>query len=80
MRSSNEQQNSVERTALKELQLLSEVKENPEVTQRQLSVRLGIALGLTNVLVRNLVQKGYVRVLQASWKRRLHPDSRRVLP
>ena len=44
----------------------------PDVTQRELSRRIGIALGLTNVLLRNLVQKGYVRVAGASWKRRLY--------
>jgi DNA-binding MarR family transcriptional regulator len=49
-----------------------EVDETSEVNQRQLSSRLGIALGLTNVLLRNLVQKGYVRVSNASWKRRLY--------
>jgi DNA-binding MarR family transcriptional regulator len=51
---------------------MSEVDETPEVNQRQLSLRLGIALGLTNVLLRNLVQKGYVRVSNATWKRRLY--------
>ena len=56
----------------RELQLLSEVDQTPDITQRQLSKRVGIALGLTNVLLRNLIQKGYVRVSQASWKRRLY--------
>lgn len=53
----------------RELRLLAEVEDNPEVTQRQLSTRLGIALGLTNVLLRNLAQKGYLRASQAGWKR-----------
>jgi len=34
-----------------------------------MSQRLGIALGLTNVLLRNLAEKGYIRVTQAGWKR-----------
>ena len=54
------------------MQLLSEVEENPEVTQRELSLRAGIALGLTNVLIRNLAQKGYLRITQAGWKRWLY--------
>ena len=54
------------------MQLLTEVEETPDVTQRQLSVKIGIALGLTNVLLRNMVQKGYVRVSNATWKRRLY--------
>jgi hypothetical protein len=32
------------------------------VTQRSLSGRLGVALGLTNLLIRRLVAKGYVRL------------------
>ena len=55
-----------------ELRLLSEVEDTPDITQRELSQRVGIALGLTNILVRNLTQKGYLRVAQASWKRRLY--------
>jgi DNA-binding MarR family transcriptional regulator len=72
MRSRNEQQYPPEPTTYREMQLLSEVELNPDVTQRHLSQRIGIALGLTNVLLRNLVQKGYVRVSHASWKRRLY--------
>lgn len=36
----------------------------PEVSQRSLAAELGIALGLTNLLVRRLVRKGWVRVTQ----------------
>ena len=72
MRSENEQQDSLTSTVYRELQLLTEVDEAPDVTQRQLSVKFGIALGLTNMLLRNLVQKGYVRVSNATWKRRLY--------
>ena len=72
MRSENEQQNSLTSTVHRELQLLTEVNETPDVTQRQLSVKIGIALGLTNVLLRSMVQKGYVRVSNATWKRRLY--------
>ena len=69
MRSKNEQQEPADPTAYRELQILSEVERTAEVTQRQLSQRVGIALGLTNALLRNLVKKGYVRGTQASWKR-----------
>ena len=62
----------MEPAAYRDLQLLSEVVENPDVTQRQLSRKVGIALGLTNVLLRNLMQKGYIRVTHATWKRRLY--------
>jgi len=69
MRSVDEQQDPSETGTYRELRVLSEVEETPEITQRELSLRVGIALGLTNVLLRNLVQKGYVRAVQAGWKR-----------
>ena len=83
MRSYGEQQDSTEISSNRELRLLSEVEVDPEVTQRALSKRMGIALGLTNLIMRNLVQKGYVRATATSWKRWLYtltPDglSRKV--
>lgn len=53
----------------RELRLLTAVEDNPKVTQRQLSTQLGMALGLTNVMLRSLAQKGYMRATQAGWKR-----------
>jgi len=72
MRSKGEQQNPLDSLAYRDLRLMSEVYETPESNQRQISLRLGIALGLTNVLLKNLIQKGFVRVSNASWKRRLY--------
>lgn len=56
----------------RELHLLTEVSREPEITQRQLSKRVGLSLGLTNVVLRNLAQKGYIRATQAGWKRWLY--------
>ena len=72
MDSSNEQQNQTEPSNFKELRLLSEIDTDPEATQRQLSDRMGVALGLTNIMVRNLAQRGYVKVVESTWKRRLY--------
>ena len=72
MRSNSEQQDPLVSSGYRELQLLTEVDEAPAVTQRQLALKIGIALGLTNVMVRTLVQKGYLRVSNATWKRRLY--------
>ncbi len=44
------------------LQILDELSNNDSLTQRDLSSRLGIALGLVNSYVKNLVKKGYVTV------------------
>ncbi len=72
MRSKSEQQNSGEDPTNRELRLLTEVYSTPQASQRDLSLRLGIALGLTNALMRKLAEKGYVRVTQSSWKRWLY--------
>ena len=43
-------------------QLLSEITGDEPISQREISRRLGIALGLVNSYLKNLVAKGYVRV------------------
>ncbi len=42
--------------------LLEEIASNDTITQRDLSTKLGIALGLTNSYLKNLVNKGYITV------------------
>lgn len=43
------------------LQVLEAVTQNNRITQRSLSTKLGIALGLTNVYLRRLTRKGYIK-------------------
>jgi DNA-binding MarR family transcriptional regulator len=43
------------------LQALEAIAEDERLTQRTLSSRLGIALGLTNIYLKRLVRKGYVK-------------------
>jgi DNA-binding MarR family transcriptional regulator len=45
-----------------EHQILDAIDGGQTVSQRSLSGRLGIALGLTNLLMRRLIRKGWVRV------------------
>ena len=52
----------------RELRLLEEIERSPRVTQRALSRKLTIGLGMTNLLLRRLASKGYVRARQASWR------------
>ena len=47
----------------RDLFLLSEVERNATVTQRSLSTKLGVALGLTNLYLKRLARKGYVKVV-----------------
>jgi len=42
--------------------LLSEISGEQQLSQRELAKRLGIALGLVNSYLKNLVSKGFVRV------------------
>jgi DNA-binding MarR family transcriptional regulator len=47
---------------LKSLELLDALSNESSITQRDLSKRLGIALGLVNSYIKNLVARGYVTV------------------
>ncbi len=44
------------------LRLLNEISQDTTLTQRKLSTRLGVALGLTNALIKRLVKKGYIKI------------------
>ncbi len=46
--------------------LLSEIEAGRHLSQRSLARSLGIALGLTNLLLRRLVRKGWVRMIHIS--------------
>ena len=46
----------------RDMHLLNEVTRSPNTTQRELSTRIGVALGLTNLMLRRLVKKGYIKI------------------
>src|SRR3989442_16042897 len=46
----------------RDLQLLSEVERDAGVTQRSLAKELGVALGLTNLYLKRLARKGYIKI------------------
>ena len=46
----------------KSLQILNELSANDSLTQRDLSSRLDIALGLVNSYIKNLISKGFITV------------------
>ena len=43
------------------IKLLREIKKTPEMTQRELSARLGISLGKINFLIKALIDKGLIK-------------------
>ncbi len=51
------------------LQILDELSGNDSLTQRDLSSNLGIALGLVNSYIKNLVAKGYITIKTIPSKR-----------
>ncbi|MCK9418511.1 MAG: winged helix-turn-helix transcriptional regulator [Nitrospirae bacterium] len=51
------------------LQILDELSKNDSLTQRDLSSHLGIALGLVNSYIKNLVKKGFITVKAIPSKR-----------
>ena len=44
------------------LQIIREIERSPEMSQRELSFRLGISLGKVNFLINALIGKGFVKV------------------
>ena len=46
----------------RDLLLLTEVERDGAVTQRSLAVKLGVALGLTNLYLKRLARKGYIKI------------------
>lgn len=55
--------------AHRDLKLLEAVEQNSRVTQRSLATKLGIALGLTNVYLKRLVRKGYIKCVNVQSNR-----------
>lgn len=58
--------------ARRDLELLEAVAQNRAITQRTLSRRLGVALGLTNLYVKRLVRKGYIKCVNVRPNRLLY--------
>jgi len=59
----------MERSTYRDMHLLQEVTRTPHATQRELSQRIGVALGLTNLMLRRLVNKGYIKIKGTKYRR-----------
>jgi Mn-dependent DtxR family transcriptional regulator len=64
-------QNNFQRPAedLRNLQLLEEISRDSSVSQRNLSERLGVALGVTNACLKKMANKGYIKIKGINHKR-----------
>ena len=47
---------------MRDLQLLEEIEQNPRVSQRELSNKFGIALGVTNACIKRMARRGLIRL------------------
>src|SRR4030042_1238957 len=48
---------------MRELNLLQELEKNPIVSQRELSHKFGIALGVTNACLKRMARRGWIRIV-----------------
>jgi len=55
-----------------ELDTLMEIKNNPSTTQRSLSHKLNISLGLTNSILQNLIHRGWIKVQKMTGRKILY--------
>ena len=53
----------------KEYKLIDIISDNNNTSQREMSKAAGVSLGMVNILLRNLVKKGYVKVSQLNSKK-----------
>jgi DNA-binding MarR family transcriptional regulator len=47
---------------MRDLQFLEEIQQNPRVSQRELSNKFGIALGVTNACIKRMARRGLIRL------------------
>jgi len=59
------------REAQRTLEVLEEIANDQRVTQRSLSRRLGISLGMANLYLKRLARKGYIKITTVPGKRLL---------
>ena len=55
-----------------ELKTLLEIKDDPSQSQRSLSHRLNISLGLTNAIIKNLIHRGWLKVKKDTGRKFLY--------
>jgi len=56
----------------RDLTVLDAIAENRHITQRSLAAKLGIALGLTNIYLKRLIRKGYIKCINVQSNRLLY--------
>lgn len=52
-----------------DLEILSHIEDNPDTTQADLAIQLGVAVGSVNWYLKRLINKGYIKVTQMQRRR-----------
>ncbi len=47
---------------MRDLQFLEEIEQNPKISQRELSHKFGIALGVTNACIKRMARRGLIKL------------------
>ena len=55
-----------------EFKLISEISENENITQRELSKRLNLSLGSVNILIKKMIKEGLIKMNQVSKRQVLY--------
>ena len=61
--------NSVRSSKNYDLEILSHIEENPDITQADLATQLGVAVGSVNWYIKRLINKGYIKATQMQRRR-----------
>jgi DNA-binding MarR family transcriptional regulator len=48
--------------SMRDLQFLDEIEQNPKISQRELSHKFGIALGVTNACIKRMARRGLIKI------------------
>jgi len=54
------------------LRVLDEIQENPSITQREISRRVGISLGMTNLLLQKMARRAWIKITTIPGRRVLY--------
>jgi DNA-binding MarR family transcriptional regulator len=54
---------------MRELNILQELEKNPVISQRDLSNKFGIALGVTNACLKRMARRGWIRIMGLNQRR-----------
>jgi len=52
----------MDKEELRILRIMEEVENSDSITQRELAGKLGISIGMTNIFIKRIIKKGYIKI------------------